>query len=246
MHLGKLSPKQSKFFRKFLDSKVRPLYELAQSITEALQGVGLQGMNCPNVSAISVSRRIQFFTAFYIFTSYFAILHDACDVSSKFLGSQPGPAILASRARIMAMEAPRMEVMGSDATPYAGLFPDSAGDQPIMTDVIIENQKRLATYHWAVTEPKGLVVLVHGFGEHLGRYFHVANFFVKQGRGLHRWSAFYKHILKLEVLLASFGHFCLDLYLPPNHNENTSNIQILENKLILKNHYLLQSMCPCA
>ena len=32
----------------------------------------------------------------------------------------------------------------------------------------------------------------------------------------------------------------------PNHNENTSNIQILENNLLLKNHYALQSMCPCA
>jgi len=171
----------------------------------------------------------------------------ACDVSSKNLGSQPGPAILVSRACIMVMEAPHMERMGSDATPYAGLFPDGGGDPPIMTDVIIENQKRLATYHWAVTKPKGLVVLVHGFGEHLGRYFHVANFFVKQGQGLHPLSAFsYKHILKLEVLLASFGHFCLDLYSPPNHNENTSNIQILENNLILKNHYVLQSMCPCA
>jgi len=146
-------------------------------------------------------------------------LHDACDVSSKFLGSQPGPAILASRARIMAMEAPRMEVMGSDATPYAGLFPDSAGDQPIMTDVIIENQKRLATYHWAVTEPKGLVVLVHGFGEHLGRYFHVANFFVKQGyevRGMdhvcHGHSEGFRHaygLLELEVLLESWTQYIL-------------------------------------
>ena len=109
-----------------------------------------------------------------------------------------------------------MEVMGStDATPYAGLFPDGDGDPPIMTDVIIENQKRLGTYHWAVTEPKGVVVLVHGFGEHLGRYFHVANFFVKQGWGLHLLCAFsYKHILKflkLEVPLASFGQFSLVL-----------------------------------
>ena len=44
--------KQSKFCRE-VSFKVRPLYELAQSITEALQGVGLMiGMNCPNLSAI--------------------------------------------------------------------------------------------------------------------------------------------------------------------------------------------------
>eukprot|EP00434_Breviolum_minutum_P024575 symbB.v1.2.021708.t1/scaffold1892.1/size96974/5 len=142
---------------------VRPLYELAQSITEALQGVGLQGMNCPN--------------------------------------------------------APHMERMGSDATPYAGLFPDGGGDPPIMTDVIIENHKRLATYHWAVTKPKGLVVLVHGFGEHLGRYFHVANFFVKQGyevRGMdhvcHGHSEGFRHaygLLELEVLLESWTQYIL-------------------------------------
>ena len=71
------SRKQCKFYSKFLNStsKVRPLYELAQSITEALQGVGLQGMNCPNVSAIFTSRIIHFLTSFYIVFRDFAWWH---------------------------------------------------------------------------------------------------------------------------------------------------------------------------
>ena len=66
---------------------------------------------------------------------------------------------------------------------YAGLFPGSDGDPPSVKDLVVKGKKRLKTYHWAARERKGLIVLVHGFGEHLGRYFHVANFFVKQGRG---------------------------------------------------------------
>jgi len=81
------------------------------------------------------------------------------------------------------MEAPKMQEMTeSTSAVYAGLFPGSDGDPPSMKDVVVKS-KRLKTYHWAARERKGLIVLAHGFGEHLGRYFHVANFFVKQGRG---------------------------------------------------------------
>jgi hypothetical protein len=80
------------------------------------------------------------------------------------------------------MEAPKMQEMTeSTSAVYAGLFPGSDGDPPSMKDVVVKS-KRLKTYHWAARERKGLIVLAHGFGEHLGRYFHVANFFVKQGR----------------------------------------------------------------
>ena len=68
------------------------------------------------------------------------------------------------------------------AAPYVGLFKDSGGDPPTMKDIVAA-KKRLKAYHWTTQERKGLIVLVHGFGEHLGRYFHVANFFVKQGQG---------------------------------------------------------------
>ena len=42
----------------------------------------------------------------------------------------------------------------------------------------------LETYTWAAANgrvPVGVVVLVHGFGEHLGRYTHVANHFAERG-----------------------------------------------------------------
>ena len=92
--------------------------------------------------------------------------------------------------RPCAMEAPKMQEMTAESISavYAGLFPDSDGDPPTMKDVVLKNKKRLKTYHWAAQERKGLIVLVHGFGEHLGRYFHVANFFVKQGWGSMRYT----------------------------------------------------------
>ncbi len=33
---------------------------------------------------------------------------------------------------------------------------------------------RLAVHRWPVAAPKALIVLIHGYGEHLGRYHHVA------------------------------------------------------------------------
>jgi len=43
--------------------------------------------------------------------------------------------------------------------------------------------KSMAVHRWqcASGDPSALVVLVHGFGEHLGRYGHVANFFINHG-----------------------------------------------------------------
>lgn len=103
---------------------------------------------------------------------------------------------------------------------YAGLFPDSDGDPPTMKDVVLKNKKRLKTYHWAAQERKGLIVLVHGFGEHLGRYFHVANFFVKQGYEVYGIDHFAHGLsegfraaygrLELEALMSCWSQFILE------------------------------------
>lgn len=87
-----------------------------------------------------------------------------------------------------AMEAPKMQEMSMEdtAAPYLGLFadPHSTSGAPTKKYLLLENQRRLMTYHWAsrLSFRRGLIVLVHGFGEHLGRYFHVANFFAEQGQ----------------------------------------------------------------
>eukprot|EP00435_Cladocopium_sp_Y103_P037232 s907_g9.t2 len=120
------------------------------------------------------------------------------------------------------MEAPKMQEMTAESTSavYAGLFPDSDGDPPSMKDVIVKNKKRLKTYHWAARERKGLIVMVHGFGEHLGRYFHVASFFVKQGYEVcgmdhlaHGLSEGFRQAygrLELEALLSCWSQFILE------------------------------------
>jgi alpha-beta hydrolase superfamily lysophospholipase len=47
---------------------------------------------------------------------------------------------------------------------------------------------RLYTQHWAPEEtPQALVALVHGYGEHSGRYDHVAQVFVEQGAAVHAY-----------------------------------------------------------
>lgn len=40
---------------------------------------------------------------------------------------------------------------------------------------------RMMTHHWALENPKAVIALVHGQGEHGGRYHHVANFFQERG-----------------------------------------------------------------
>lgn len=40
---------------------------------------------------------------------------------------------------------------------------------------------RLVGYHWEHQKPKGVIQLIHGMSEHLGRYNDVANFFVLKG-----------------------------------------------------------------
>lgn len=42
----------------------------------------------------------------------------------------------------------------------------------------------LKTYQWLVDNPKGVICLVHGLGEHAGRYQHVANFLNDHGYSL--------------------------------------------------------------
>ena len=40
---------------------------------------------------------------------------------------------------------------------------------------------QLYTKEWAIQKPKGVICLIHGFGEHCNRYGHVADFFNKNG-----------------------------------------------------------------
>lgn len=75
-----------------------------------------------------------------------------------------------------------------DATPsYEGVF----GPVPAPAHGSFSHEgMRMTTYTWACTaggggtkntEPRQLMVLVHGFGEHLGRYRHVAAYFAARG-----------------------------------------------------------------
>eukprot|EP00747_Dinoflagellata_sp_TGD_P181040 gnl/TRDRNA2_/TRDRNA2_34482_c0_seq1.p1 gnl/TRDRNA2_/TRDRNA2_34482_c0~~gnl/TRDRNA2_/TRDRNA2_34482_c0_seq1.p1 ORF type:complete len:324 (+),score=49.79 gnl/TRDRNA2_/TRDRNA2_34482_c0_seq1:34-1005(+) len=70
----------------------------------------------------------------------------------------------------LCMEASYEQVFPAPVTPIMGTFTHSGFE--------------MATYTWKVPdgkEPKGLVVLVHGFGEHLGRWGHVASYFAVRG-----------------------------------------------------------------
>jgi acylglycerol lipase len=50
---------------------------------------------------------------------------------------------------------------------------------------IKNNGKKIAAKEWKPTgKPKAIVVIVHGIGEHSGRYQHVAEFFTKNGIGV--------------------------------------------------------------
>ena len=74
------------------------------------------------------------------------------------------------------MSAPLQQSM----SPYAGLF----GSPPRAAVSDFQAKKRLKLYHWASKtgeSSKGLILLVHGFGEHLGRYDHVAEFYASLG-----------------------------------------------------------------
>jgi len=83
--------------------------------------------------------------------------------------------------------APPQEEMRPGTAPYAALFGGATAGfvEPFMdTWVVPRNGQRMATYRWpaSTTMPrKGIIVLVHGIGEHLGRYNHVANYFAKRG-----------------------------------------------------------------
>ena len=43
------------------------------------------------------------------------------------------------------------------------------------------NREQIAMYVWSNPRPRHLVVLAHGYGEHLGRYEHVAEFLTGRG-----------------------------------------------------------------
>ena len=67
------------------------------------------------------------------------------------------------------------------SNPYEGIFPT-----PVQAThdrfVAPTTGNELATYRWGeVGVKRGVVLLVHGFGEHLGRYHHVAGFFAERG-----------------------------------------------------------------
>lgn len=44
-----------------------------------------------------------------------------------------------------------------------------------------KNKKKIYAYHWAVDEPKAVICLVHGLGEHCRRYDHVAAYYNERG-----------------------------------------------------------------
>ena len=74
-----------------------------------------------------------------------------------------------------------MQEMKDPGAAYADLF-GSGLVCPKMSSFQSKSGKRIATYSWNTSiEKKGLMILVHGFAEHLGRYYHVANFFLKEG-----------------------------------------------------------------
>ena len=51
----------------------------------------------------------------------------------------------------------------------------------IKTEILLaSNDKKLSGYYWQAENPIAAVVLVHGFGEHISRYNHVADHFVKE------------------------------------------------------------------
>ncbi len=50
-------------------------------------------------------------------------------------------------------------------------------------DLGIEGRKIMG-YHWAIENPKKVVVLIHGIGEHAGRYNRMAGYFAKAGIAL--------------------------------------------------------------
>lgn len=86
----------------------------------------------------------------------------------------------------MAASTPTQQQMEPGLAPYASLFGSAAeGIAPEMGNFVAPSTgHRHATYCWAAateTAGRGLIVLVHGFAEHLGRYGHVATYFAKQG-----------------------------------------------------------------
>ncbi len=54
----------------------------------------------------------------------------------------------------------------------------------IKTFLVAKDGIKLYTQSWNLLKPKAVIALVHGFGEHIGRYEHVANFFNRNGYGV--------------------------------------------------------------
>ena len=88
---------------------------------------------------------------------------------------------MADRVQPVREIAPRLkEEANKSAAIYGKVFPSAQA--PLM-GTFTNNGTSMATYRWQCSSgaPTALVVLVHGFGEHLGRYGHVANFFIDRG-----------------------------------------------------------------
>ncbi|WP_428668163.1 alpha/beta hydrolase [Runella sp.] len=51
----------------------------------------------------------------------------------------------------------------------------------ITQNLVAKDGLALFVHTWAVAEPKAVIAFIHGFGEHSGRYKHVAEFFNKNG-----------------------------------------------------------------
>lgn len=74
------------------------------------------------------------------------------------------------------------ENLKEPGAPYAQLFGET--QLPSISRFVTDTGRSLATYSWSSTN-QGVIILVHGFAEHLGRYYHVADFFVNEGFDVH-------------------------------------------------------------
>ena len=66
--------------------------------------------------------------------------------------------------------------VGAGSTPYAVVVPSSQTELSETTDGFTQLRR-----HWAADEPRANMLIVHGIGEHSGRYEHVGSFFADQG-----------------------------------------------------------------
>ncbi len=84
-----------------------------------------------------------------------------------------------------------------------------------MNELYWKNAEGLSLYaaHWSVEKPRAIIALVHGQGEHIGRYKHVAEWYNRNGiavlgfdhQGYGKSEGKRGHAKNLEVLLNDIG-----------------------------------------